>query len=56
MTIAKLVGKPVYLVSRTNSTNIPGWVLGCATNVFSSFADLKVFLAAMYVGKVKEDS
>jgi hypothetical protein len=44
LTIAKFFGKPVYMVTSTPPDEIPGWVLGCTTKVFSSFDQLKSFL------------
>ena len=44
LTLAKYFGKPVYMVTRMNLKNIPGWVLGCTTKIFPSFSDLKKFL------------
>jgi hypothetical protein len=48
LTVARLFGKPVYLVTRIQRTNIPGWILGCTSEIFSSFAELKVFLRKQY--------
>jgi hypothetical protein len=48
LTIAKFFGKPVYLVTRMKPENIPAWVLGCTTMMFSSFAELKRFLTKQY--------
>ena len=44
LTIAKYFGKPVYIVTSMTPDDIPGWVLGCTTKVFSSFDELKAFL------------
>lgn len=44
VTLAKLVRKPVYVVTSIRPENIPGWVLGCTTKMFRSFAELKKFL------------
>jgi hypothetical protein len=44
LTIAKHFGKPVYMVTSVPYTEIPGWVLGCTTLVFSSFDELRTFL------------
>lgn len=44
LTMAKFFGKPVYLVTSFNLHEIPGWVLGCVTEVFRSFDELKTFL------------
>ncbi len=44
LTIARYFRKPVYLVTQTPFAEIPGWVLGCTTEMFGSFEDLKAFL------------
>lgn len=44
LTIAKHFGKPVYMVTAVPYAEIPGWVLGCTTMIFSSFDELKAFL------------
>ncbi len=44
LTIAKYFGKPVYLVTTFTLHDIPGWVLGCTTQFFSGFLELKEFL------------
>jgi hypothetical protein len=44
ITIAAYFAKPVYLVSAMRLSEIPGWVLGCTTEFFKSFDELKRFL------------
>jgi hypothetical protein len=48
LTIAKYFKKPVYLVTRIPKEKIPGWVLGCVTEFFSSFKELKEYLLKKY--------
>jgi hypothetical protein len=48
LTMARFVGKPVYMVTRLKLQDIPGWVLGCATKIFGSFDELKSFLDQEY--------
>ncbi len=48
LTIARFFGKPVYMVTRMKRTRIPGWVLGCTTEIFSSFDALKTYLRKKY--------
>lgn len=48
LTIARYFHKPVYLVTRMPLEKIPGWVLGCITNIFSTFNQLKEFLDSKY--------
>ncbi|HXG00176.1 MAG TPA: hypothetical protein VNL69_05285 [Bacteroidota bacterium] len=44
LTIARHFGKPVYMVTSCSPIEIPGWVLGCTTLIFSSFEELQEFL------------
>ena len=44
LTIAHRRGIPVYLVAGMPVTQISGWLLGCATEVFADFTELKAFL------------
>jgi hypothetical protein len=44
LTMAKYFGKPVYLVTSIHHYDIPGWVLGCTTEILPSFEALKAFL------------
>lgn len=44
LTMARYFGKPVYIVTSMPHQGIPGWVLGCAAHILSSFDELKVFL------------
>jgi hypothetical protein len=44
LTMASYFRKPVYLVTRIPFAEIPGWVIGCTTQIFSSFEELKEFL------------
>ncbi len=39
---------PVYMVNEVNPTEISGWILACATEIFSSFDELKTFLSRKY--------
>jgi len=48
LTIARYFNKPVYIVTRIQKERIPGWVLGCATAFFDSFAQLKEFLLTKF--------
>jgi len=44
LTVAYRRGVPVYLVTKLPVEQVSGWVLGCASHVFSSFEDLHEFL------------
>jgi hypothetical protein len=44
LTLAHRAGIPVYLVLGMPVEKVSGWILGCATDVFESFEELKQFL------------
>ena len=44
LTMARFFGKPVYMVTALPHHQIPGWVLGCTTRLFSTFQELREFL------------
>lgn len=46
LTFAHRAGIPVYLVLGMPREKVSGWILGCASEVFGSFEELKAFLAA----------
>jgi hypothetical protein len=48
LTIARYFNKPVYVVTRVPKEQIPGWILGCVSDFFVSFDELKKFLLANY--------
>ena len=48
LSLAHRRGIPVYLVTELPLGNVSGWILGCASEVFSSFDELKQFLTARY--------
>ncbi len=48
LTYAHRAGIPVYLVAGVPVAQISGWILGCASNVFSSFSELRDFLVREY--------
>jgi hypothetical protein len=45
LTMARYFNKPVYLVTSFQLYDIPGWVLGCTSNIFKTFEELKQFLS-----------
>ena len=51
LTIALYFNKPVYFVTHMPKEKIPGWVLGCVTEFFSSFEHLKEYLFSKYSSK-----
>jgi hypothetical protein len=48
LTVAYRRGVPVYLVSAVPVEQISGWILGCASEVFQNFEQLKRHLAAKF--------
>lgn len=48
LTAAYRKGIPIYLVSEGLVEHISGWVVGCADRIYSTFDELKVFLAEEY--------
>ncbi|MGZ4786995.1 MAG: hypothetical protein ACXVZX_00640 [Terriglobales bacterium] len=48
LTIAHRLGIPVYVVLGMPLEKVSGWILGCATEVFTSFGELKAFLLSKY--------
>lgn len=48
LSLAYRRGKPVFLVAAMPVTEISGWILGCATEVFASFEELEEKLAREY--------
>lgn len=48
LTLAHRRGIPVYLVLDMPRAQVSGWILGCATEVFSDMEELQRFLAARH--------
>lgn len=48
LTVAALFDKPVYFVKGMPIAGIPSWVLGCTTELFNSFGQLRNFLEKKY--------
>jgi hypothetical protein len=48
LTLAHRMGVPVYVVLGMPLEKISGWILGCATQVFTDFEQLKIFLSETY--------
>ena len=49
LTVAHRRGIPVYLVAAVPVKQISGWILGCATQVFSNFDELRQFFSAQKI-------
>ncbi len=50
LTVAALFEKPVFLVKAMPVSSIPSWVIGCTTELFDSFGQLRDFLEKKYSG------
>jgi len=48
LTFAFYHGIPVYMVTPMELANISGWILGCTTEFFKNFDELKEFLRKKY--------
>jgi len=48
LTAAYRKGIRVYMVTEMPSSEVSGWILACTDRIFSSFDELKPFLAATY--------
>jgi hypothetical protein len=44
LTMAKFFKRPVYMVTAIPREEIPGWVVGCTTELFGTFEELKKHL------------
>jgi hypothetical protein len=51
LTLAHRAGIPVYLVLGMPLEQVSGWILGCATQVFTDFEKLHAFLSAKHEAK-----
>jgi nucleoside 2-deoxyribosyltransferase len=51
LTFAHRLGIPVYLICGLPVEQISGWLLGCATEVFTSFEEFQEFLQAQPADK-----
>jgi hypothetical protein len=49
LTLAYRMGIPAYVVLGMPIERVSGWILGCATEVFTDFEQLKSYLASKYV-------
>ncbi len=50
LTVAHRRGIPVYLVLGMPAGSVSGWILGCATQMFENFEELREFLSEKYSG------
>jgi hypothetical protein len=54
LTLAHRRGIPAYLVAGMSRQQISSWILGCATEVFNDFEQLKRFLSQKYAAVNEE--
>ncbi|HWX55752.1 MAG TPA: hypothetical protein VN176_14285 [Verrucomicrobiae bacterium] len=52
LTFAHRLGIPVYLICGMPVAEISGWLLGCAAEVFTDFADFREFAGARLAGEI----
>ena len=48
VTMAYYNNKPIYLVNQLENTEISGWIMSCATEIFKDFESLKNRLIEVY--------
>jgi hypothetical protein len=53
LTAAFRKGIPVYVVTEFPADQLSGWVLGCTDKIFTTFDELKLFLATAYGRKAQ---
>ena len=53
LSLARYFNKPVYIVTQMRVENIPGWILGCSSGIFRSFAELKEYLRKKYMNSTR---
>jgi len=51
VTMGYYFNKPVYLVNQLEDIELSGWIMSCATEIFSSFDELKQRLVEIYGAK-----
>ncbi len=52
LTFAHRMGIPVYLICAIPTEDVSGWLLGCATEVFTGFEEFRRFLCSPVTGLV----
>jgi len=52
LTFAHRLGIPVYLICELPFDQVSGWLLGCATEVFTSFDEFREFMVAKPAGEM----
>jgi len=52
VTMAYYYNKPVYLINQLNDIELSGWILSCATEIFTDFNSMQKRLIEIYGKKV----
>ncbi|HEY6252221.1 MAG TPA: hypothetical protein VI685_19880 [Candidatus Angelobacter sp.] len=56
LTLAHRLGIPVYLICAVPVEEVSGWLLGCASEVFTSFEDFQAFISAKPTAEMAQAS
>lgn len=49
VTMAYHTGKPVYLINKVDEHDLSGWIMSCATQIFTNFSELRSSLKKTYL-------
>jgi hypothetical protein len=52
VTMGYYFNKPIYLVNQLDNIEISGWIMSCATEIFTDFASMKNRLLEIYGEKI----
>lgn len=52
VTMGYYFNKPIYLVNQLDNVEISGWIMSCATEIFTDFASMKNRLLEIYGEKI----
>ena len=52
VTMGYYFNKPIYLVNQLDNMKISGWIMSCATEIFTDFASMKNRLLEIYGEKI----
>jgi hypothetical protein len=52
VTMAYYHNKPIYLINKLNDIELSGWIMSCATEIFTDFNSMQNRLLEIYGGKV----
>ena len=51
VTMAYYHNKPIYLINKLNDIELSGWIMSCATEIFTDFNSMEKRLLEIYDGK-----